>query len=150
MSADSAHSTALLGRRLVVEALEARGWSVRETRVGRRPVMMISRHGLNRQVRVSARRRGTWQSSTADGARLASDEQRGRFWIFVDVGSAEPSYFVVPEDWMAEDIYTRHQSYLDRSGGHRKRTAGSHHHAIEEDRIERWRERWDLLEEPRR
>jgi hypothetical protein len=48
---------------------------------------------------------------------------------------------------MVEDIHARHQQYLAGHGGRRKFNNDSTHHKIEQ-RIERWHDRWDLLEPP--
>jgi hypothetical protein len=139
-------NTARTGRDAVVRELTTRGWSVKETQVGRRPVMDISRDGQRTQVRVSARRAGTWQTSTAYGEKHAAGETAGRFWIFVDLIPPKREYYVVPEDWMVENIYQHHQAYVARHGGERKINPTSKHHKIRPDRISEWRNRWDLLE----
>lgn len=60
-------------------------------------------------------------------------------------GRALPEYFVVPEKWIQKDIDAAYAAYLKRHGGKRARTPGSTHHAIRKDRVEQWRDRWDLL-----
>jgi len=94
---------------------------------------------------VSTKRSGTWQTSTAYGVESAPAESRGRLWVFVGVGRPAVEFFVVPEDWMVEDIWRVHQQYLKMHGGQRKVTRGSTHHKIELARIQDWRDRWDLL-----
>lgn len=139
-------STAQLGRDLVAAELRKRGFEVKEALVDRRPTLLVERAGVRRRVHVSAKRRGTWQTSIRYGAKVAPAELRTCTWIFVNVGSAEPVFYVVPEAWMVEDIYVATQRYLAQHGGTRKYSPDSTHHAITENRIERWRNRWDVLE----
>jgi hypothetical protein len=75
-----------------------------------------------------------------------SDETE--FWILVDVGrnpEIRPDYFIVPAWWMENSIHVEHQNYLARHGGQRAQNPGSTHHAVPVNRVEQWRERWDLL-----
>lgn len=138
--------TAKVGRDLVADRISARGFLVREATIARRPTLLVERDGVRRRVRVSTRRRGDWQTSTAYGAEVPSSELRARLWVFVDLTTAEPEFYLVPEAWMAVDIYQAHQDYLARHDGHRKVTDGSTHHAIPLWRIAQWQDRWDLLE----
>ena len=50
-----------------------------------------------------------------------------------------------PEPWVVDDIRSEHEYYLARNGGQRAQTTDSKHHGIKTFRVERWRERWDLL-----
>jgi hypothetical protein len=142
----SSQDTAERGRAAVRSALESLGWLVKETTVDGRFVMHLTGHGLMRQVRVSAKRAGSWQSRTAYGMAKAEPQMHGRFWIFVDVGAPSAKFYVVPENWIVEGIFKAHQKYLARYGESRKRSPNSTHHAIPRDRIAKWYERWDLLE----
>jgi hypothetical protein len=144
MSSNAA-STARAGRDLAVAELVKRGWTVKNTQVDRRPVLLAERGDRKRRLRVSTRRSGTWQTSTRNAHRQAPRELEDRLWLFVDLAGGEPKFYVVPEAWMVEDIYQHHQRYLGRHGGERKDSPGSTHHAIPEDRIVTWRDRWDLL-----
>lgn len=145
MPGDSRH-TARLGRELVVAQLRNRGFTVTEATVEQRPTLLLERAGVRRRVHVSAKLRGTWQTSIAYGAEEAGPELRGSTWIFVDVGRPEPAFYVVPEPWMVEDIYATHQANLARHGGRRKHSPSSKHHAVRLERIEDWCDRWDMLE----
>ena len=145
MSTSPAQVTAAAGRSSAAAELATRGWSVRQVQVQNRPTLLIERGAVRRLVRVSAKRRGTWQTSTTYGVAEASDELKAHLWIFVDLGEPAPAFFVVPEAWMAEDIYSHHAEYLARHGGRRKNSPGSTHHKITKGRIDQWRDRWDLL-----
>jgi hypothetical protein len=76
-----------------------------------------------------------------------ADGGKGPFWVLVDLEQSPgpPQFYIVPEWWIENDIYTVHQQLLVEHGGHRARTDESTHHAIEHSRIEQWRDRWDLL-----
>jgi hypothetical protein len=68
------------------------------------------------------------------------------FWGFVDLSrAAEPVILIVPDPEMRADIARDYDEYLDRHGGERPRNKKSLHHAIQLARIEKWRDRWDLL-----
>lgn len=145
MSNDS-RSTAQHGRDLVTTELERRGYAVREVLVGRRPTLLVERDGMRGRVHVSAKNRGTWQTSLDRGARVPSPELSACTWIFVDLGPAKPEFYIVPEDWMAEDIYAETQRYFAMHGGTRKYSPDSKHHAVPVKRIEQWLDCWDALE----
>jgi hypothetical protein len=144
MSSSGAGSASDRGRELVRARLAARGWTVREGLIGRRPVLHAEREGVRRTLRVSSKTRGSWQTDTRYGAAQAPPEAAGRFWVFVDLDDAD--CFVVPEDWMVQDIHQHHDAYLAAHGGSRPRAKGSTHHKITKDRIAAWRDRWDLLD----
>jgi hypothetical protein len=130
----------------VSDELVLRGWAVKESTVENRPVLHITRSGQRRQVRVSAKQSGAWQTSMKYGMEAAAPEMKGRFWILVDLGQPKPEFFVAPEDWMVENIYRVHRQFLAEHQGRRPKSPDSTHHAIRRDRVEEWRERWDLLE----
>jgi hypothetical protein len=69
------------------------------------------------------------------------------YWVFVDLGDdkSSPRYWIVPEWWIRNSIYTTHQAYLARHGGHQPRNRRSQHHAIDEQRLQEWLGRWDIL-----
>ena len=141
-----AQDTTQRGRSAVYGALTAQGWRVRVTNVDGRYALLAERNGIRRVIRVASRGSGTWQTSTQYGVRVAPPESHGRFWVFVDLSGDETVFYVVPEARITEDIHLRHQEYLARHHGRRKVTQSSTHHAIAEDRIREWRDRWDLLD----
>ena len=97
-------------------------------------------------IQVKTKRGGaTWQTSINRGRKRTREVDPDRFWILVDLAGEVPAYFVVPEWWMQNDIYTAHRAYLNRSGGTRARSPDSTHHAIPISRVEQWREHWGEL-----
>ena len=137
---------AQLGRDLVAEQLRDRGWAVDELLERRRRILLAERDGVSRRVRVSTKRRGSWQTTLDLAHEEAPTELANRVWVFVDMTGQSTSYYVVPEGWMAEDIYREHAAYLTRHGGMRRDTPDSRHHSVGDGRIDRWLERWDVLE----
>lgn len=142
----AAQNTARRGRDAAKARLQDHGWAVREVIVEGRAEVLLARDGERRRVRVSAKRRGTWQTSTRYGQEIAPPEMAGRLWIFVDLGGPQSEYYVVPESWMVEDIHAVHAAYLANHGGRRARSPKSTHHAIDVDRIAQWKDRWDLFD----
>jgi hypothetical protein len=99
------------------------------------------------QVKAKSGRSPGWQTRTTHGRARESDPSKTRFWVFVDLkqpGEA-PAYYVVPESWIQNNIHAAHQAYLSSHGGMRPQTLDSTHHKIELQRIEQWRDRWDIL-----
>ena len=138
--------TAQHGRALVVRELASRGATVRDTAQGQIRFLEITSPGGGRaRVRVKTRRSGTWQASASQGRSEPAPAEVPTFWVFVDVSSERPAFYVAPDGWVRRDIAAEHARYLDRHGGRRAENVDSDHHAIQLPRIERWRDRWDLL-----
>jgi hypothetical protein len=99
------------------------------------------------EIKVKTKRAGTWQPSLREAEPQPAATENDRFWIFVDLSKPKvrPGFFVVPEPWIQRDIREVHQAYLARHGGSRAVTPDSQHHAVREDRIAEWKERWDVL-----
>lgn len=99
------------------------------------------------QVKTKSGRSRGWQTQTTRGHQRSPAPDETRFWILVDLGEVEdaPSYYVIPEWWMQNDIYEAFKEYKERHGGSRPRTQDSTHHQIDLRRIEHWRDRWDIL-----
>ncbi len=99
-------------------------------------------------IQVTTKRGGkTWHSSIV-GSQLTSpkDDERN-FRVFVDLGdtTAHPHYWIVTDWWLKDNIHKTHQEYLKKHGGIRPGNPESKHHAIEESRLEQWKDRWDIL-----
>jgi len=97
-------------------------------------------------IQVKAKKGGReWQTSITRGRPRDPEDEPTRFWIMVDLVPEVPTYFIIPEWWIQNDIHETHAAYLARHGGQRARSADSTHHAIQINRIEQWRNSWDLL-----
>ena len=135
--------TAARGRRVVTNELERRGGKVEDIRDSNRDALRLTIGGSRYLLFVKTRTSGSWQAVCTDG-----DPEKARsnvFWIFVDLEPEVPEFYIAPDAWVREDILRHHQAYLERYGGHRAQNDDSKHHAIQTARIERWRNRWDLL-----
>ena len=99
------------------------------------------------RIQVKTRRSGTWHSSIHAGRRSRPTRDETSFWVFVDLAddSGSPTYYVVPDWWMRNNIYKVHREYLAKHGGRRKVNPKSEHHGIDLRRIAQWKGRWDLL-----
>lgn len=78
-------------------------------------------------------------------ASRAGRRHRSRLGPGRPLGGEDPVYYLVPGWWMQNDIYTVHEQYLEEHGGQRAKSPDSTHHAIAITRVEKWRERWDVL-----
>jgi hypothetical protein len=142
------------GEYFVVAELNKRG-AYAVTFAGNMPKIdvMACNHNQSRtiHIQVKTKRSGrTWHSSIVGSAPTSPPNNplhETLFWIFVDLGEGDnpPRYWVVPDWWIRNDIYQAHQSYLDRHGGQRARNQNSTHHAIDEQRLAEWRNRWEIL-----
>ncbi len=52
----------------------------------------------------------------------------------------------MPELWIRNDIYDRHQEYLAVHGGHRPNNPASEHHQITIARVAEWQDAWNVLD----
>lgn len=66
--------------------------------------------------------------------------------VFVDLTGDTPDFYVAPASWVADDVRSHHNAWLAQVGGTRPRNPSSDHTAIPLERIEQWRQRWDVLQ----
>ena len=97
------------------------------------------------QIQVKTRRTGTWHTSNDEGQKLKRRPKETKFWIFVDISKSNdpPEYFIVPDWWMRNNIQETHEAYLRKKRG--KITTKSKHHNVDVKRINKWKNRWDIL-----
>lgn len=115
--------------------------------------LLASNHNRSRTVyiQVKTKRGGrTWHMSTKDSKPTVAPADLLRetvYWVFVDLGDVDhsPRYWIAPDWWVLNNVYEVHQQYLNRSGGHRPQTPDSTHHAIDEGRLEEWKNKWEIL-----
>lgn len=99
-------------------------------------------------IQVKTKRGGkTWHSSILGSQPMTSKFDELNYWVFVDLGSfdEQPRFWIVPDWWIKDNIYTTHQAYLNRHGGRRANNPDSTHHAIEEKRLIEWLGAWKIL-----
>ena len=135
------------GRAFMKEQLELRGATVREIKDRRLSLLEVTPPGSPKSshVRVKTRQSGTWQLSVSDGSPDPVSPAIPTFWALVDFKDDRRVVFVVPDRDVRREIHAGHQRYLERHGGKRALNDASNHHALGADRIQTWRERWDLL-----
>lgn len=103
-------------------------------------------HNRKISIQVKTKTTGTWHANVArDAHPRAEDPAEERFWVFVDIGPAQPEYYVAPAWWVENDIHGHHSAYLAKHGGKRAGGGNSQHHAIPVKRVGDWKGRWDLL-----
>jgi hypothetical protein len=115
---------------------------------GNKPIIIIANKEHSRTVYISSRARsiGTWQTSISYGKKSSKKNDENIFWIFVDlIDQNHPSFFIVPEWWIKNNIYKIFHLYISKHNGKRKINPKSTHHSIDEKRILEWKDRWDLL-----
>ncbi len=98
-------------------------------------------------IQVKTCRSGDWQTSIDEGKKCDPVHDETRFWVFVslDPDNKPPEYFIVPDWWIRNNIFDSHQSYLAKHGGARAINPKAKHHSIRSNRIQEWKDRWDLL-----
>jgi hypothetical protein len=97
-------------------------------------------------IQVKTKTSGTWHARfPRDAEEGPVDPLESSFWIFVDLGTESPSYFIVPRSWMRNDIWQQHTDYLRRYEEKHGYARQSDHHGIQTKRVEQWRDRWDVL-----
>ena len=139
------------GRQKVEAELLKRGAAtVTTTSRGRRRTYLLatnSNHTRTVELRIKARRKGSWHATTDDAkpaARPPRSEDIKSYWVLVHFSDA-PRYWIVPDWWIRNDIHHAHQQYLQKHGGHRAENDDTNHHSIEERRLQQWQDRWDVL-----
>ena len=139
--------TARKGIAVASAELERRGARVRpSTNTRSKNELRVSLPGgVAADVYVKTRATGTWQTDTRKGNPSTERADERRFWLFVDLTTDPPEFYIAPAWWVENDIYEAYEADLARFGGHRPRSPRSTHHGIREERVAAWRGRWDLL-----
>jgi hypothetical protein len=97
-------------------------------------------------IQVKTKSRGSWHArGSRDGIQRIEDPAESSFWIFVDLAPAYPTFYVAPRWWVQNDIWTDHTAYLARYEREHGAPRDSDHHGILTQRVEQWRDRWDVL-----
>jgi hypothetical protein len=139
--------TAARGAEAAVTELERRGARIeRETTSrGSRYLRIFPPTGRPKRAYLKTRRVGDWQTDKRRGQPRDPEDEPKDFWLFVDLASEPPEFLIAPAWWVENDLYEDFQAYIARHGGRRAFNPASNHQRITTDRIEQWRDRWDLL-----
>lgn len=138
--------TGRAGEHYVAAELNRRG-SYAVTFAGNMPRIDVMASNTERTrtvtIQVKTCRFGDWQTSIDEGKKCDSVQDETRFWVFVRLGpdNNPPDYFVVPDWWIRNDIFEKHQRYLAKHGGTRAINPKAKHHSIKSARIEEWKDR---------
>jgi hypothetical protein len=100
------------------------------------------------QIQVKTKTAGSWHTSIVRGEPRVENPDERTFWVLVDIGrdpESAPSYWIVPDWWMANHIHMRYQQSIAAHGGQRLNNPDSKHFAIIKKNVAAWRDRWDLL-----
>lgn len=143
----SSAEVARRGVALAMEELRARGARVeRDTSTRGRNYLRAKRSGgAPSSVYVKTRRVGDWQTDMRKGQPRKLEEDPREFWLFVDLTSEPPEFFVAPAWWVENHLYEDFQAYIASHGGRRAHSPNSTHQRITTEHIEQWRGRWDVL-----
>nr|WP_296779979.1 hypothetical protein [Rhodococcus sp. (in: high G+C Gram-positive bacteria)] len=129
------------GIRAFIGAVVSRGGRAERLTTSRRnPVQVWAVDGSSCVVRVRSKASGDWKARRQDES-LASDDTGSSYWVFVDLGPSDPSFFMVSSEEMAADIKGEVDLWVQDSPL-RTRTG---HHAIAVGRVQHGREKWSLL-----
>lgn len=138
----------LQGRKLVETELLNRG-ALSVTTCGSHQKYLSVKTKKNNEIKlkIKVKRKGDWQT-TIDEA-INPDKPmdvttKREFWIFVEIGD-EPGFWIVPDKWIRNNIYTEHHKYLEKNNGHRPKNDDSNHHSIKENRLIEWQDKWEIL-----
>ena len=148
----NSHELNRKGREQVEAELLRRGAAtVTPTSRGTRKTYLLAtnpNHSRTVELRIKTRQKGSWHATTDEAKPINSPPNPNdvkSYWVFVDF-SGPPRYWVVPDWWIRNDIHDAHQKYLQKHGGHRAENDDSSHHAIEENRLEHWQNKWEILD----
>jgi hypothetical protein len=112
--------------------------------LNRRGAYAVTFAGNMPMIQVKTRRKGTWHSNNKEGKKSNRKPNETKFWIFVDIERNEepPIFYIVPDWWIRNDIHEKCVAYIKKYKG---KQSSSTHHGIDVKRIERWKDRWDIL-----
>ena len=131
----------------VVEEVTRRGGRARVEQAGTTREVVVTGEDYDGEVRllVRARTAGDWHTRASYGEPRAEDEHPAAFWVLVHLSPGTAQCYVVPDWWMRNDIYDKHEDYLRSHRGTGALSPDSDHHAIRTERVAQWLGRWDQL-----
>ena len=125
------------------------GIDVNEHKEGKKKhITFKSTTGKEFKITTRSKASGTWQTDIRYGKKRQEQIGEKEYWIFIDL-ETEPNifykFYIVPFWWIQNDIYTSHARYTSKYRG-RRDNDDSKHHGIELKRIEKWQNKWELIE----
>jgi hypothetical protein len=95
-------------------------------------------------IQVKTKITGTWQTTNNKGMKRNPAPNDRNFWVFVDIKPENPDYYIVPEWWIQNDIHEACEKDPRKLKENKAQTKAEHH-SIGDDRIRKWKDRWDIL-----
>lgn len=140
-------NTAEIGYTIVFQKIKSLGAiDITEVKEGNKKfITFTSLNGKRYKVTTRSKKNGTWQTSTNYGTPKDEDTSETAFWVFVDISSTEPDFYIAPLWWIENDIHHVHLNYLEKHHGQRAHNNNSTHHSISKRRIEKWLNTWNIL-----
>jgi hypothetical protein len=134
------------GRKAAVAELKRRGaLSIEPDNNLSRRIALCIKNSMGKEVKLILKSKTsiTWQGTIADGN--LDRIKPNTFWLFVDLLTRKPRFFIVPDNELRKNIKKTHKEYLDFHNGVRPINEKSTPHAIAEERISKWENKWELL-----
>jgi hypothetical protein len=91
---------------------------------------------------VHVKTKGNWQIGDIGKFGAATTDRV----VFVDLSAEIPQFFIAGGDEARTTVTQRHEQWLASVGHVRPQTPDSKHSAVDEELVERWRNRWSLFE----
>lgn len=135
------------GLAAVVDEVTRRGGQAQVQQAERKREVVVTGPAAEGEARLLVRTRtaGDWQARASDGEPRAAEEHPTAFWVLVHLGPGSARCYVMPEWWIRNDIYEKHEDYLRLQGRSRAMSGESAPHAIRTERVAQWLGRWDQL-----
>jgi hypothetical protein len=111
--------------------------------------LLASDVGRTRSIAIQVKTRRTsspWQSDTRRGHPRTPLDDDETYWVFVDLATTRPDFYVAPSWWVENFIFETHEAYLAAHGGQRPRNPDSTHFGgFTTAVLAEWKDRWDVL-----
>ncbi len=111
----------------------------------KRTISFESPNGDTYHITTRSKNTGTWQTTIDYGEKTNEPPFETNYWVFIDIETSPPRFYITPEWWIINNIWEVHSNYLRKYGGKRAKSDDSKHHGITLDRIKKWESQWDLL-----
>lgn len=129
---------------LLIKKLEQLGAThIEPSKIGRRELLEFYVNSKKIKTFYNSKRKGDWQLSLNFSENSDPFIRDGVFWILIDLG--KNTFFVMPNKWLARNIYDTHEEYKQSHGGERPKNKKSLHHKKSQQEIKQWEEAWNII-----
>ena len=94
-------------------------------------------------IQIKSTGSDSWVVDPRLGCKRSEDPADNRFWVFVGFREEHPTYHVVPEWWIQNDMFERRQGYVARLPPGAKEGGIQ---TVTPQQIREWLDRWGVLE----